>query len=742
MPHERIADALGRTVTFATGVLLFVAITASILGTAGSAFAHAVAQGPPASAAAAHAENLTNDLAALIGRCHAASTVGQRAQLERDLLAAASIREQELAALVESDPASVLRVAVSDRVRAALPATVKAHVEEQIDIEGDLEILHEDNATGGRYHYNLSTASHGRLTLHFAADAPDLSTGARVRARGIRVQQTLALDSGASVQALMSVAPNTFGEQRTLVILVNFTDKVTQPYTVSQARDVVFNTTSGWDMENSYGQTWLTGDVVGWYTIPQSSTVCDYYQLAGYAKQAATAAGIPVSNYRRFVYGFPSNACTWWGLGTVGGNPSQAWIKGTFSLGVVGHEMGHNFGLYHSHSMDCGASVYATTCTVSEYGDTMDIMGGASSAHTNAYQKERLGWLNYGASPPLTTVTASGTYDLGPYEQAGSAPKALKILKSTDPTTGRQTFYYVEYRQPLGFDSYLSTNTNVRNGVIVHLATVGSGDTSMLLDFTPETSSWQDPALGVGWSYTDTDAGVTFTPISVSAAGAQVSVLIGSQTCVRGAPLVALSPGTSPWMGAGGTATYTVSVTNRDNTACLPAGFTLTATAPEGWYVSQSASVLTVSPGATVSATATITSPVSATAGSYAVSAAVSDSAERPHAGSATAMYVLASSLTVQASTDRPSYAPGNTVKISASVSSSDGAPVSGASVSVAVTRPDGIVATLIGTTGSTGVATMTLRTKKQNPKGPYGVSATATFGGVSGNASTSFNMQ
>jgi hypothetical protein len=580
------------------------------------------------------------------------------------------------------------------------------------------------------------------LTLHFAADAPDVSTGTHIRARGVRVQQTLALDSGASVQALVTVAPNTLGEQPTLVILVNFTDKVTQPYTVSQARDVVFNTTSGWDMENSYGQTWLTGDVVGWYTIPQSSTVCDYTQLATYAKQAATAAGIPVSNYRRLLYGFPSNACTWWGLGTVGGNPSQAWIKGTFSLGVVGHEMGHNFGLYHSHSMDCGASVYSTTCTVSEYGDTMDIMGGASSAHTNAYQKERLGWLEYGVSPPLTTVTASGTYTLTPFEQPGTDPKALKILQAVDSTTGRQTFYYVEYRQPIGFDAYLSTNANVRNGVIIHMGTVGSGNTSMLLDFTPETSSWQDPALGVGWSYTDTDAGVTITPISATATDARVSVLIGPQTCVRGTPLVALSPGTSAWMQAGGTATYTVSVTNRDNTACAPVGFAIVATGPDGWPVSPSSMALAVSPGATASATLSVTSSVSASQGSYAVNAAVSDAAEPMHAGNASAMYVLVSSLTVGTSTDKSSYAPGNAVKISTSVSG-NGAPVSGASVSVAVTRPDGSIAKLSATTGASGVAAMTLRTKKQDPTGTYGLGATATVGdGVTGQASTSFNVQ
>jgi hypothetical protein len=66
--------------------------------------------------------------------------------------------------------------------------------------------------------------------------------------------------------------------------------------------------------------------------------------------------------------------------------------------------MGHNLGLYHSHSYDCGATVLGTSCTSSDYGDTLDIMG-SSSGRFNAFQKERLGWLNYGSSPPLYTVT-------------------------------------------------------------------------------------------------------------------------------------------------------------------------------------------------------------------------------------------------------------------------------------------------------------------------------------------------
>ena len=39
-------------------------------------------------------------------------------------------------------------------------------------------------------------------------------------------------------------------------------------------------------------------------------------------------AGVNISSYTNMVYSFPSNACAFSGSSTVGGNPSQAWIKG------------------------------------------------------------------------------------------------------------------------------------------------------------------------------------------------------------------------------------------------------------------------------------------------------------------------------------------------------------------------------------------------------------------------------
>src|SRR5579864_7166606 len=183
-------------------------------------------------------------------------------------------------------------------------------------------------------------------------------------------------------------------------------------------------------MENSTQQTWLTGNVAGWFTIPVNSTSCDTGSVQSYGNSAAQAAGFNLSNYQRFIYLMSGNSgCSWWGYAYIGG--SVVWVNGKygFDVHVVSHEMGHNFGLYHSHTVNCGTQVICSNGTFNEYGDPFDVMGQPSynPPHYNAFQKERLGWLNSGSQPPILTITSSGTYQIGAYEAQDSTPKALKV---------------------------------------------------------------------------------------------------------------------------------------------------------------------------------------------------------------------------------------------------------------------------------------------------------------------------
>lgn len=745
-------------------------LSAALIASLGFAMAHAhgpalnADAGVAARAPVARSDSLARELTTRLDAMRASHA---RLKLATDKAAAlprlvdlARQRHDALAELVEADPAEVLRVALPPAIRASLPAEAQAYVEESAEESGEVEVLHVDHVdTSEDYYLYFLDTPRGRFSLHFAGDAPDLSTGAQARVRGVRVGKAIVVAGSADVLADKAAAvPNTRGAQKTLAILVNFSNAPTQPFTPAYAQNVIFGDTSAFDYELSYQQTTLTGAVAGWFTIAATSTTCDYGAIATQAKAAATNAGYALSNYSRLVYVFPSNSCTWWGLGSVGGTPSQAWIhtKWGLSYRIVGHEMGHNFGLFHAHSLDCGsASVAASGCTSSEYGDVFDLMGSSSTGgHFNAFHKERLGWLADGVSPPITTVaavTGTASYDIAPLERArDTAPRALKIPRATACGANNEWFY-VESRKAVGYDAGMGGSTNVVSGVVVRKVTEGAADSSYLLDMTAGTTAWSDAALVAGQSFTDPVSGLTIATVAADANGARVSVTYPAASCTRAAPLVTVTPGGTVWTAAGQSVGYTVQTQNRDSCGCAASNFDVTAAVPGGWAATN-ARTPSVAPGATASSSILVTTPAGAAAGFYAVTLATTNVVAPSMTASAASTVSIeaatttpttpVSSIGAVVKTDKASYKYPRrgtaTAKITTTVTSG-GKALAGAAVSVDVRNPAGGVATLKGTTSSNGTVTLSYAITSSGGRGTYAVTSNATKDAASATATASF---
>ena len=678
----------------------------------------------------------------------------QKQQLLTQFATLAAQRQQLLLSLMQTNPSDVLRIAIPNSVSQTMPAQVQPLVEKDTIAQGVLEVLVEMNGTpekttGTKMHYGLTVAQ-GKLALHFASNPPEhLLTGSVVRVHGVQVGNDLALASGkpnssgaSSVQVGSSAsAPPASGDVSTLVILVNFQDNPTaQPWTPAAVQNMVFTQTSNWDMENSFQQTWLTGDVAGWFTVPVSSTNCDTSSIKSDALSAAQSAGYILSNYTHYIYLMSSNTgCSaWWGLATIGG--SDVWVNGEYNIAVhvFAHEMGHNFGLYHAHTVDCGTQVMCSSGTYSDYGDGFDVMGAPTynAPHYNTFHKEQLGWLNSGTQPPITTVTSSGTYQISPYEAQDNNPKALKILQSGST----DSYYYLEFRQALGFDSFLSSYADVMNGAMFHLASPSNTNSDDLLDMTPTSpSTFSHPALVVGQSYTDSTTGVTVTPTVVSSTGATVQVTLAAGTCTLGNPTVSVSPSQSQWVLSGASVNFTATVKDNDSPACAQSTFNLNDTLPSGWTGVWNTSALALSPGTSGSAALTVTSPLGAADGFYNVGMSAANAVTPAYSGSLSATYVISTPVpvTLTVATNQSSYMPGQTVAITASLLSGT-SPDVGASVAVTVIAPGGKLTSLTGTTGGNGTVSLSYRLSKRAAAGSYqvqasvpSIGASATVGGT-----------
>lgn len=647
-------------------------------------------------------------------------------------------------------------------VAGALGLAAGSAVAARAEHQGTLDILIEDHATLARVRHVLVTASE-RLELRFdgAAKAPaSWRRGQTLRVRGDRqgTADALALTSSdvatATLAADAVVTARTTGEFKTLVLLVNFSDDRSQPFTAATARAVALDQMGAFVRENSHGQSWLTGDVRGWLELPIART-CNGATIATAANQAASASGSDPATFDRVVYAFPENtACGWGGMANLGGSAPAVWINGWMTLQNVAHEFGHTLGLRHAHALDCGTtSTGPSGCTAWEYGDKLDVMGNTVAAHIGAFGKQRLGWLDAPGQPPITTAAASGRYALEAYALAPTgAPKALRVPRSPDPLTGARRWYYVEYRQYFGFDTVLAANTasNVAGGVVLRSATEGDGNSSEWLDASPNSSTWDDwadAALAFGQAFTDAESGVQIVALDGTGTSARVDVTLGGGApgCTRAPPTIALQNPSTTSVTAGTALTYRATISNLDSAGCAAATMQLATTAPSGWTSALNATQVALAPQTSTAVTWSLASPAAAPAGTQTATLRATSGASAL-AATVTASYtVLGTSATALLSetlaTDKPSYRRGETVIATAVVrrGTTGGA---GASVVFTFRRPDGTTVQRTATSDAAGIARASYRIARKDALGAWRVDGAATLDGQTAANSFAFGVQ
>jgi len=359
-------------------------------------------------------------------------------------------------------------------------------------------------------------------------------------------------------------------------------------------------------------------------------------------------------------------------------------------LAVTGHEMGHNFTFQHSNSYTCtdatGQRVaISTTCTSNEYGDPFDIMGTATTSQVNNYQKGRL-LFNAASSPngvfdPVNVqdVTVDGLYTIAPAEWASSGPQVLRIPRDLDSTGKVLKYYYLEFRQPYGFDNNTYVSAYAAKGILIRLAPpYTAGLKPLLIDTTPSTSGFTDSALTVDKTFEDSIKGITVTTKSVSSNGATVDITFGPLVCTLANPTVLLSPA-SQWGYPGQTLNYTLTLTNNNTSVCPAATFSVVPSLPSGWSQNPAAPSLSVSSGASVSQTLSVTAASDAAPDLYTITEAVANTSDAKYTASASATYnvqppdTIPPMVTITSPASGATLSKKGTVKIVANASDASG---------------------------------------------------------------------
>ncbi|MEK7610622.1 MAG: dockerin type I domain-containing protein [Patescibacteria group bacterium] len=385
-----------------------------------------------------------------------------------------------------------------------------------VDLTATIKVWHEDNFSQpekSKFFYQLIIDGVKSATLDFYPTQPlGVRSGARVAVRGWQLGRTVFTDTTVAgnfrVVADAPVSPAT-GEHKSLVLLVDFTNPNSRPYTREQVETTLFSGDfQKYFAENSYDQLSFRGDVFGWYHMDSLANYlanpCRYsLNLINDLQfgQLLSTDGINPDNYREILILPYHRSGGFHGCSSVGPVPNKPYSVSSMGLtdattlvgqiGIINHEIGHALGLAHANAIACAGGTTVGPCEFYEYGNPYDTMGFTNRGHFNAAEKDYLGWVD---EDRQLIISKSGTYTINNLEQsAGIKFAKIKI--------GNEHPYYLEYRRDYGFDAHVwfdsilgggAHSNNFQGLTINHSFTDSRGNFwfSRLLDLRPNVPTY------------------------------------------------------------------------------------------------------------------------------------------------------------------------------------------------------------------------------------------------------------
>lgn len=597
----------------------------------------------------------------------------KRPYLGPQLQALAKDRKAALLDLIKTDPGSARGLILSNEAASSL-AQNGADVEQPVTVAGTYRLFQIDEPAGDHIYSQIVTAAGKIYTLDTEQTISKINPGSNITVSGLLLDDQLlvsqatdtspystniaftandpilAASSGTAapitVNSATSVLP-TLGTITQAVMVANFSGG-------SSSMDItkvkaVYNGTPGADVasfvaENSGGKASLVPTFFGVYSLSSVGCFNDTAEIN--AMNAAAGGTTALSSYHVLTYVTNCNEVNW---ATVSGGTAQneTYIGNNYLLQINAHELSHTLGASHGGYLDCAPQVFVSpvnsqfddgSCQVGEYQDPYDALGGQPgglAGDLSPAHKLYAGWLD---STQIATVNTTGTssYTLAPYERSNGLV-ALQI-----PRGNSGGYFTLEYRQPLGFDSYITNGTcpycNASQGALVRLAGVPTfsaqgGTDSVIIDATPGSHPYpgdywpaqdgDDGALLPGQSFSDPEYGITIKTVSAGAAGLTVQIT-RAPSCVNAAPTVSSVTPAAQTVAPGQSANYSFTLTNNDSTGCMPDKFRFNPSSGSYDQLSNtkvalraSPDYITLAPGASTVVTLTASSTADTPDGSY-----------------------------------------------------------------------------------------------------------------------------